>query len=208
MFKKKLEEVKEMIVKGENGENKKSIENLVVFIIILIVTILVINMIWNDDKNKEVTNTTYTKLAGKEEEELKNSNMNVSDEYNLEQQLEDILSKISGVGKVKVLITYSESSKIVPMSNEKYKETQTQENDKNGGTRLIQETDKTVEVIYKESSGQKEIITQKIIMPKIEGALILAQGAQNANVKASLIQAVEALTGLATHKIQVLQMDS
>ena len=209
MLKKKLEEVKEMIVKTKNGENKKSIENLVVFIIILIVTILIINMIWNDDKNKDVTNTTYTRLAGKDNDEAENiSNINISNEYNLEQQLEDILSKISGVGKVKVLITYSESSKIVPMNNEKYKETQTQENDKNGGTRLIQETDKTVEVVYKESNGQKEIITEKIVMPKIEGALILAQGAQNANVKASLIQAVEALTGLATHKIQVLQMES
>lgn len=43
-------------------------------------------------------------------------------------------------------------------------------------------------------------------MPKIEGALILAGGASNATVKTNIIQAVEALTGLASHKIQVLQM--
>lgn len=45
-------------------------------------------------------------------------------------------------------------------------------------------------------------------MPKIEGALILCKGANNSTVKTNIIQAVEALTGLANHKIQVLQMES
>ena len=39
-----------------------------------------------------------------------------------------------------------------------------------------------------------------------EGAIIAAQGASNANVKANIISAVEAVTGLATHKIQVFEM--
>ena len=45
-------------------------------------------------------------------------------------------------------------------------------------------------------------------MPKMEGALIVAEGANNAEVKTNIIQAVEALTGLSTHKIQVLEMKS
>lgn len=49
-------------------------------------------------------------------------------------------------------------------------------------------------------------MTQKVIMPKIEGALILAQGAENSSVKTNMIQAVEALTGLPSHKIQVMEM--
>ena len=49
-------------------------------------------------------------------------------------------------------------------------------------------------------------ITQKNITPKIEGAIIAAQGASNANVKANIISAVEAVTGLPTHKIQVFEM--
>ena len=44
-------------------------------------------------------------------------------------------------------------------------------------------------------------------MPKIEGALILAEGANNGTVKTNIIQAVEALTGLSSHKIQVLQIN-
>ena len=43
-------------------------------------------------------------------------------------------------------------------------------------------------------------------MPTIEGAIITAEGASNATVKANIISATQAITGLATHKIQVFQM--
>ena len=56
------------------------------------------------------------------------------------------------------------------------------------------------------SSGEKSIITQKTVSPKIEGAIITAEGGENANVKTQIIQAVEAATGLATHKIQVFKL--
>lgn len=47
----------------------------------------------------------------------------------MEKNLEDILSNIEGVGKVKVLITYSESSEIVAMYNETNKDSVVEEKD-------------------------------------------------------------------------------
>ena len=160
MIKEKLKSMKELIDKEGEINNKKKIENLVVFIIILILTIIAINMIWKDEPEKSISNTNYTQLATTENV-ADISNIKVANEYNLEQDLEDILGKINGAGKVKVLITYSESSQIVPISNEKIKETVTDEGDKVGGTRKIQESDKTTEVIYQENSGKKEIITRE-----------------------------------------------
>lgn len=52
--------------KGALLNDKKKIENLVVFVIILIITIIAINMIWNDDKtnnSKRETNTYSKQLA-------------------------------------------------------------------------------------------------------------------------------------------------
>ena len=69
------------------------------------------------------------------------------------------------------------------------------------GTRVTQESDSSREVIYQND----EIIVQKTKSPKIEGAIIAASGANNSSIKASIIQAVEAATGLATHKIQVFE---
>jgi stage III sporulation protein AG len=50
------------------------------------------------------------------------------------------------------------------------------------------------------------VITQKTVSPKIEGAVIAAEGASDANIKTNIIQAVEAATGIPTHKIQVFEM--
>ena len=55
-------------------------------------------------------------------------------------------------------------------------------------------------------NGEKELITQNIIKPIAEGAIITAEGASNVEIKTNIIQAVEAVTGLATHKIQVFEM--
>ena len=71
---------------------------------------------------------------------------------------------------------------------------------------LKENFDKKTEIIYKEENGEKVPITQSIISPKVEGAIVTAQGAGNSLVKTNIIQAVEAVTGVATHKIQVFQM--
>ena len=74
-----------------------------------------------------------------------------------------------------------------------------------GGTRKIEETDVSKEIIVDSNNNP---ITEKIIMPKIEGAIIIAEGGENAVIKTNIIQAVSAVTGLATHKIQVFKMSN
>ena len=200
MFKDKLNKLVEK--DKEEGNNKKKIENLVFFIIILIITIVIINIIWNDkntSKNvKEVD--TNKKLATTNQVQVEQ----VSKEDTLSQKLEAILSQIQGVGEVKVFINYSESSEVVAMYNENSKSSTTEETDTSGGIR--KETDSQKDIIYQENNGTKTPMTKKVIEPKIEGAIITAKGANNIDVKTNIIQAVEAATGLATHKIQVFEM--
>lgn len=202
-MKEKLEKIKDLIINNNGKDSKKKIENLVVFIIILIITIIAINTIWKDDNEETKTTTNSNKQLASNN--IIN-NTSVSQEDNLKINLENILSKINGVGKVNVLVTYSESSQIIAMYNENTKETSTEEKDETGGTRIIKESDTQKDVIYQEQNGEKTPITQKTVMPKIEGAIITAEGANNINVKTNIIQAVEAATGLATHKIQVFEM--
>ena len=205
MFKDKLKG----LINPEDGNtnNKKRIENLVFFVIILIITIVIINIIWNGDKassKEEVQNTSSKQLAKENTNTITVSSESTNE---LEIKLGDILSKIQGVGEVNVFINYSESSEIIPMYNENTKNSNTEETDTSGGTRTIQELDSQKEIIYEENDGEKTPITQKVVEPKIEGAIITAKGANNAEVKSSIIQAVEAVTGLATHKIQVFEME-
>ena len=207
MFKDKLNK---LFGKEEEGgtNNKRKIENLVFFIVLLIITVVAINLIWNGNKNEtnEQTNNTSKQLATTNTANQTNQIQSM-EETNLETKLEEILSQIQGVGEVKVLINYSESSEVVAMYNETSKTSNTEETDTWGGTRKIQETDTQKDIIYQEDNGEKTPITQKIVQPKIEGAIITAKGANQANVKTNIIQAVEAVTGLATHKIQVFEMN-
>ena len=205
-----LKPIKETTNTDEKTDKKK-IENIVVFIIILIITIIAINFIWNDDKKakNEDDGSPYTKKLATIET---NADVTEKDESeinrdNLEKKLKNILEKIQGVGKVEVFINYSESSEVVAMYNENSKSSLTEETDTSGGKRTINETDTQKDIIYKEDDGRKIPITQKTIQPKIEGAIITAQGAKNNKIKADIVQAVEAATGLATHKIQVFQME-
>ena len=201
MFRDKLSFLKPKLEDGGVTTNKKKIENLVVFAVILIITIIIINMILGDGKkktSKEQVNSSSKQLATK---------TNDSEDSSLEEKLKNILQKIQGVGKVEVFVNYSESSETVAMYNENSKVSSTEETDTSGGKRVIEQTDTQKDIVYKEEGGEKTPITQKIIQPKIEGAIITAQGANNAIVKANIVQAVEAATGLATHKIQVFEME-
>ena len=202
MFKEKLQKIKEKNSE-ENGNSKKKMENLVVLIIIMIVTIVAINYIWSGDKKKDnITTDTNKKLATTENE----TQTTATEEIGMEQKLENILSNIKGVGKTKVLITYSQTSQIIPMYDEDSSSSTTEEKDSGGGTRTVNESTTKKDVIYEDKNGTKIPITQSVINPKIEGAIITAQGANDANIKTSIVQAVEAVTGLATYKIQVFEM--
>lgn len=74
------------------------------------------------------------------------------------------------------------------------------------GNRKITQSSSKKEVIYQEIEGEKVPVTQSVVKPKIEGAIVTAIGAQNSEIKANIVQAMEAATGLATHKIQVFEM--
>lgn len=44
-------------------------------------------------------------------------------------------------------------------------------------------------------------------MPSIQGAIVTAQGAKNANIKSDIINAITAITGLTVDKVQVFEME-
>ena len=206
MFRDKLRSYFKKQDEEQEGNDKRKIENIIFFIIVLIVTIVIINTIWNSNKQttKQENSINTKQLAYKEQN---NENIETTGSEELEKKLENILSKIEGVGNVNVCINYSESSEVVAMYNENSKVSTTEETDTSGGLRKIQQTDSQKDIVYKEENGEKTPITKKVVQPKIEGAIITAKGASNANTKANIIQAVEAVTGLASHKIQVFEMN-
>lgn len=178
----------------------KKIENLVSFLIILIITLIVINKILEDEENEEVD---YQNQTGVELASEKMSSSETIDNNDLEKRLENILSKISGVGKVSVLLTYTQTSSRIPIYNINSSVSTVEEKDISGVSKVTETENMQKDVVTDNDSG---IVTEKIVMPVVEGAIITAEGASNSNVKTNIIAAVEAVTGVATHKIQVFEM--
>ena len=177
-------------------DKEKRVENLVFFLVILIVTLFVINKILEKEEiSRNFNNETNVELASDNKE-------NIIDD-SLEKRLENILEKISGIGNVSVLITYSESSSLIPVYNLNLSTSVVEEKDNAGGIRKTETENNQKEVVV---DGNSKIVTEKIMNPKVEGAIITAEGASNPNTKTNIITAVEAVTGLATHKIQVFEM--
>ena len=196
-----LKDTIKRIINGE-GNNKKKIENLVFLIVILIVTILIINFILKSDKSsfKEEQKTDKVLAVTESLSEEQNNN-------SMQKELEKILSSIKGVGKVKVFISYSESSKTIAMYDEKTTTSSTEETDSGGGLRNTTSTQTQKDVIFSEKDGSQVPMTQKVIMPTIEGAIITAEGAKNVNIKTNIVNAVKSATGLSIDKIQVFEME-
>lgn len=108
-------------------------------------------------------------------------------------QLQQILSKMSGVGRVEVMLTEAAGEKVI------FQYDQDISNGENGSNRLDT-------VIIADSNRSEAGLIQQINPPIYQGAIIVCQGADNVSVRLNIIEAVAKVTGLGTDRISVLKM--
>lgn len=117
-----------------------------------------------------------------------------ADEPDMAQQLAQILGKISGVGRVEVMLTFSASE-----TNVYHKDEQVTTGD--GTSSVHKET-----VIVTDSNRNQKALIDQVLPPVYRGAVIVCQGADNAAVKLAVVEAVSKATGLGASQISVLKM--
>ncbi len=110
------------------------------------------------------------------------------------EELEEILGQISGVGKVRVMLTEAESARTVYQTDEDSSRASDSEN-KRLQTVIVSGTDR-------EEHG----LIQGIIPPVYLGAIIVCQGGDSPTVKFSIVEAVSNVTGISSDRITVLKM--
>lgn len=128
----------------------------------------------------------------------------VNAEKTTQQQLQEILQKISGVGKVEVLIIYEDAGKRVVEKDDVSSEELISETDSNGGTRTTTATQKDKKTVY---TGEDAPYVVQELSPKVQGVLVVAQGAGNVTVKKQISETIQALFGLEAHKISIMKME-
>lgn len=201
-FNKILKDLKRKITKYGS---KKLIEKAVIIAIVGVICIIAGSVLFEGTTLLEGANGSTLDSTGMGEtvETIKQSSS--EPEQEMEKSLQEILTKIKGAGKVDVMITFYSGNESVPAVDVKTSESNTDEKDKEGGSRSIKQGDKDNKIVYEENQGVKKPFIVKEILPKVKGVVIVAEGAGDIEVKSDLAKATEALFDIAAHKIQVFQ---
>lgn len=116
-----------------------------------------------------------------------------------EQRLADILTQMEGAGKVSVFLSVGSTGETVYAAN-----TQTESSTDESGE--IQQSSDTEYITVRTGSSSEQPVEIKTVYPDYIGAVVAAQGADNATVQLALTEAVSAATGLGADKIMIVKM--
>lgn len=197
-----IKDLYKKIINDSSGQDKtkKNIQNLAIFIMIGIALLLVSGFLTGNNKKAINTNETLNK---------KIVNNEYLDEYDvmLENKIKNILSQISGVGKVSVAITYSSGKEIVPMQDIKQNELKTNENDREGGVRSTIQVDTDNKTVINQEAETKPVVLKEL-PPEVKGVIVVADGAKNQSIKIDISKAVSTALGISLSKIEVFPRNS
>lgn len=121
----------------------------------------------------------------------------------LEIRMEEILGNLDGAGNAKVMITTSGSTEKV-VAEEVVQNKQGTEETTGSGTKKTSEKEDVERKVVMEKGGTPFIIKEN--KPQVEGVLVLAEGADDVNIKNAIIQSVSSLLDVPVHKIAVYKM--
>ena len=115
----------------------------------------------------------------------------------LQEEMEEILSSLDGVGHLKLMLTVDGGSAYELARDE----AQTQ---KRGGEDTGERTQKS-ETVVLGSGASAEVMVTRSRFPAFIGALVVCEGGDRAEVRLRVTQAVAALTGLSSERITVVK---
>ena len=117
----------------------------------------------------------------------------------LESKLEQILSSVSGVGRVRVAITADTSVRTVYAYEEDRSMTVGVDS---------KSVDSRTTLVSVGSSGSPQALTVRTDQPVYRGALIVCDGATDPSVRLEIAQAVSSLVGIGTDRIVISKMEN
>lgn len=118
----------------------------------------------------------------------------------LESQLEDILSQVTGIGEIDVMITLESEFNQSVLFNESISESTSSNSNEKNTTEI---NSKKEAVMIKDSQGSAPY-TVSDKYPSVTGVIVVATGADEPIIKSYIIQAVKAALEVPAHKIVVL----
>ncbi len=200
MFKGLIDKFAGKLFKDNKLNNKKLIEYLILIAVLGVVIIITANSLWGGGEESQPDDAGIYKQALDAQQTASDPNLK------LEREIAQILSEIQGVGRVSVMLTYSSGPESIFARDTRLSQTDTKEKDSGGGERLVLEKEQEDKLVILEGQGgSREPIVLKQLTSKVKGVIVVADGADSIAVKTNIIRAVEVVTGVSGHRVQVFK---
>ncbi|MCD8502269.1 MAG: stage III sporulation protein AG [Bacillaceae bacterium] len=125
-------------------------------------------------------------------------------EYQYEKQLKEALEQIAGVSEVSIMINLAETETQVFEKNSTVRQQNTDETDREGGTRKVEDLSRDDQVVIIRSGDKEEPLVVRTEKPTIRGVLVVANGVENIQVKTWVVEAVSRVLDVPSHRVSVL----
>ncbi|MGL4569696.1 MAG: stage III sporulation protein AG [Clostridium sp.] len=198
---KKIKKILEEFIKNKNI-------NKLLIIMLIIIFVLIAFSIFKPSKDKNLNGNNETEVSGTLEETIQKE-AKIKDEYEKQQkeELTSILKKIDGVGDVNVMMTFESGEVKVPAYDKDTQTSVTEETDKEGGKRLNeQKNDGSKIVMTTDEEGNEPFVIQTY-KPKVQGVVVVAEGANVSRIKYNIEKAVSNLYNVSADKVNVYPMN-
>jgi len=191
----KMKEIKELL---KELVSKKHVANIIVVLAVAIMALIFFNDFpVKDSSSKHDIKETTGDIFVQQDKIFK------TEEEIVEARLKEILKKIKGSGDVEVMVTFEIGPEIVPASNTIETRDTSEEKDSNGGVRTVTSQNITDNVVTtNDNSGNKPLVIKEI-KPQVRGVIVVAEGADNIEVKMQLYDAVKTVLQISGNQVQV-----
>ncbi|GAB6156088.1 stage III sporulation protein AH [Desulfosporosinus burensis] len=125
-------------------------------------------------------------------------------EKELESKLQTNILMMTGVGKVKVSVSFMTGLRNEYARNNNVTKRTNKETDKTGGTRETTEITENNQVVMPSGSSQPVMVLED--RPEIAGVLVIAEGARDPKVREGIHSAVQTLLNIPSARITVVPM--
>jgi stage III sporulation protein AG len=166
--------------------------------------ILVGNSVFKSNKAFSTVSIANNKSTNSNNGTNKNLENNpiLNEQRQYEDELKSSLEEMLGVNNVTVLVDLDSSDQQILATNKTIEKQTTEESDKNGGHQTI-DSNSTSEKPVIENDNNQEPIVVETKKPEIRGVLVVAKGAEDIEVKKSIVDAVTRVLGVPSFRVAV-----
>lgn len=134
----------------------------------------------------------------------------VSEQYidDLEAKLTGLISGMEGVGQARVMVTLESGVEYVYAQEEKRNTDTSREEEAEVSARVYEKENVEQKYILVDQNGKKQPLLKTELQPKVQGVVIVCEGADNVRVETNLIHVVTTALNISSSRVCVVKIES